>query len=423
MKTSKSAVSLIKSFEKLSLTAYVCPAGVMTIGYGHTGPHAKQGKKISEATAEKLLKEDLVYAEIVVNTLVKVPLNQNQFDALVSFAYNVGQGSFGYSTLLKRLNSKEDSVFVAKQELPRWVRGADNEVLQGLVRRRAAEVELFCSPLPVHITETSMATELVTITSKINTTLKKEPVASQNLTNDKKVKVNPRRTYKNNRILGRNNGHTQIEMDFNLGTWWVFDAHWEGLTTKVEVSSYEEVDGFRRLRNFPYFYQRDNGPEGWRQCQSSSIAMVLKYLDVKGINDDVDYLRYVNKYGDTTERVPHFMALKELGVEAKFKQNLNAQDVKDQINKGLPVAAGILHKGPSTSPAGGGHFIVITGYSSTHWLVQDPYGELDLVNGTWEQVSPTAGRNQKYSFKNMDPRFFVGGKSNGWGWVDFKYLG
>lgn len=423
MKTSLTGINLIKQFEGLSLTAYHCPAGVLTIGHGHTGPDVKEGQRINENAADTLLKKDLIHAETAIKTLVKVPLNQNQFDALASFTFNLGQGALGYSTLLKRLNSGEDPNSVVKEELPRWIKGPDNKVLQGLVRRRTAEVELFCKPVALHIVDTIKSDQVVTITSRQQTWLKKEPIQANAIPNDGKAKVYQGRTYRKNKILSRKNNHTQIEMDFKMGTWWVFDEHWDGLYTDTSIKPYEIVDGFKRLRNFPYFYQQNNGPEGYRQCQTSSLAMVLKYLDVKEINDDVDYLNYINKYGDTTHRIPHFEALKDLKVEAKFKQNLDEQDVKDQIDKGLPVVAGILHKGPPDAPRGSGHFIVITGYSDTHWLVQDPYGQLDLVNGTWQQTSPTSGKNQKYSFNNMNPRFFVGGKSNGWGWVDFKYLG
>lgn len=423
MKTSQAGVDLIKLFEGLSLTAYTCPAGVLTIGYGHTGSDVTPKSRVTDQQAEKILREDLIHSEMAVGNLVKVPLTQSQFDALVSFVFNVGPGGLGYSTLLKRLNAGEDPATVAKEELPRWVKDGNGNVLQGLVRRRHAEIELFCNPDSSHVADVIMPEELVTITSKQPTWFKKEPVQADDLPNNKKAKVFQGRTYKKNKILDRKNGHTLIDMDFKMGTWWVFDDHWDGLKTDVSVKPYETVDGFRRLRNFPYFYQQNNGPEGYRQCQTSSIAMVLKYLDVKGINDDTDYLAYVNKYGDTTGRDPHLHALKDLHVEANFRQNLDAQDVKEEIDKGLPVVAGILHHGTIDHPVGGGHFLVISGYSDTHWLVQDPYGELDLITGTWEQTSPTSGKNQKYSFKNMDPRFFVGGKSNGWGWLDFKYLG
>lgn len=419
MKTSSAGVNLIKSFEGFSSTAYKCPSGVWTVGYGHTGPNVVEGSRVTEQQAEKILKKDLESAENAVSNLVKINLTQHQFDALVSFTYNNGQGALCYSTLLKRLNAGEDPFSVAKEEFPRWIKGEKNEILNGLVRRRSAEVQLFCTPGPNRI---ATREAMIDITSKQQTWFKKEPISAASLPNDKKAKVHENRTYKNNKVLDHRDKHTLIDMDYKMGQWWIFDDHWIGVKEDNTVPPYEVVDGFRRLRNFPYFYQQDNGPEGYRQCQTSSIAMVLKYFDVKGINDDRDYLAYVNKYGDTTTREAHKGALKELNVEYTFSVNLDAQDVKDQIDKGLPVAAGILHHGTPDAPRGGGHFVVITGYSDTHWLVQDPFGELDLVGGTWVNQSPTAGKNQKYSFKNMDPRFFVGGKSNGWGWINFKNL-
>jgi hypothetical protein len=257
-------------------------------------------------------------------------------------------------------------------------------------------------------------TAAITLTAKQNTWFKKEPVPADTLPNDKKAKVYQSRSYPNCTVLTKKDGHTQLSMG-SLGTWWVFDDHWTGFTPAV--LPYAVEGDLRYLRNFPYFWQQDNGPEGWRQCQTSSIAMCLKYLGVKGINTDTDYLKYVNKHGDTTTRPAQSGALADLKVNAKFSQSLDAQDVKDQINKGLPVVAGILHHGTPEQPLGGGHFIVITGYSSSYWLVQDPFGELDLANGYWASQTPTAGRNQHYSFENLNPRFFVGGGANGWGWT------
>jgi hypothetical protein len=203
----------------------------------------------------------------------------------------------------------------------------------------------------------------------------------------------------------------------------VFDKHWDGLKTELKVVSCSVENGVHSLRDFPYFWQVDNGITGWRECQTSSLAMVLKYLDVKDINDDKDYLKIVNKYGDTTTRRAHFSALAELNVGAQFTQYFCEDDVKEQIDKGLPVVAGILHHGPVDQPTGGGHFVVISGYSDSYWIVQDPFGELDLANGMWTSTAKGAGKDQHYSFKNMNPRFFVGGKCNGWGWYDFKYNG
>jgi len=164
----------------------------------------------------------------------------------------------------------------------------------------------------------------------------------------------------------------------------------------------------------PYFWQQDNGPEGWRQCQTSSIAMCLSYLGVPGINDDVDYLPIVTKYGDTTLQSSHQQALKELGVKARFRTDMHKDDLLDEIDAGRPCAIGILHHGPVSAPSGGGHYITVRGYSDLHCLVHDPYGELDLNSGVWEATGPDDGKDESYSWKNLLPRWDIGG---GWGWV------
>lgn len=414
MKTSQAGVDLIKLFEGLRFDAYYDAVGVLTIGYGHTGPDVKINSRVNEQQAEILLKKDLERFENTVRQSVRVVLNQFQFDALVSFCFNVGSAAFIESSLLRRLNEKEDPYVVAKEELPRWNKGEKGQELAGLTRRRAAEIELF------EQSEPKIKTGLITITANTHTYLKKQPRLSETLLNDQKARIYQNREIKNCTILERRDNHTYLELGFGLGKWWVFDPHWRGLETRPDVNPYAVDGDLHFLRNFPYFYQQDNGPEGWRQCQTSSIAMCLRYLDAPGIKDDVDYLKIVNKYGDTTKRDPHFKALAELGIQAKFTVSADAEDIKDEIKKGLPVAAGILHHGAYTAPAGGGHFIVITGYGKDYWLVQDPFGALDLVNGGWLKHGATDGKNIKYPFKYLNPRFFVGGGSNGWCWIGFK---
>jgi GH24 family phage-related lysozyme (muramidase) len=137
------AVELIKKFEGCRLEAYLCPAGVWTIGYGHTGPNVKAGLKITQADAEALLLSDIERFARAVDTWIKIDLTNNQRCALISFTFNVGIGALQESTLRKRLNNGEDAVKVAMEELPRWNKG-DGKILEGLVRRRRAEVELFC---------------------------------------------------------------------------------------------------------------------------------------------------------------------------------------------------------------------------------------------------------------------------------------
>jgi hypothetical protein len=171
------------------------------------------------------------------------------------------------------------------------------------------------------------------------------------------------------------------------------------------------------LTGFPWFPQLDNGPEGWRQCQSSSLAMCLAYLKVPGIHDDTDYLKVVEHYGDTTSQVAHQQALKALGVKARFVQNCSAAQAQAEIRAGLPVCMGILHRGPVNAPAGGGHWIAAYGFDTTGWIVNDPYGEIDLMAGGWARTGGSSGRGQHYSFRNLNPRWLVEGPASGWAWL------
>lgn len=140
MKISDKGLKLIKDFEGLKLTSYLCPANVWTIGYGSTGPHVKEGMTITEQEAEDLLKEDVSKFEDCVNQAVEVDLTQEEFDALVSFSFNVGCGAFMGSTLLRLLNAGNKQA--AAQQFPRWNK-AGGKVLAGLTRRREAEKALY----------------------------------------------------------------------------------------------------------------------------------------------------------------------------------------------------------------------------------------------------------------------------------------
>ena len=141
MKTSPKGIALIKEFEGLRLKAYLCPGGVWTIGYGHTAG-VKSGMVITKAQAEEYLKADLIAFERYLNGL-GLALNQNQFDALVSFIYNVGTGNFSSSTLLRkiRVNPQDNSIM---DEFLRWVY-SKGRVLPGLQRRRLDEMKLYFS--------------------------------------------------------------------------------------------------------------------------------------------------------------------------------------------------------------------------------------------------------------------------------------
>ncbi|MGO4671152.1 lysozyme [Bosea sp. 2RAB26] len=133
---SDEGLALIKRWEGCRLTAYRDVAGLLTIGYGSTGAHVRPGLKITQVDADRLLLRDLSRFERAVATLVKVPLNDGQFAALVSFAFNVGEGALVKSTLLKKLNAGNYAAVPA--ELMKWVNAGGRKV-EGLVNRRAAE--------------------------------------------------------------------------------------------------------------------------------------------------------------------------------------------------------------------------------------------------------------------------------------------
>ncbi|MGF1453850.1 MAG: lysozyme [Alphaproteobacteria bacterium] len=155
MQTNESGVDLIKRFEGCRLEAYLCPAGVWTVGYGHTGADVRAGVRITEDRAEELLREDLQRFEDAVERLVMVPINPNEFSALVSLTYNIGEGNFSKSSCLRYLNQGNRAEAANRIEL--WNKARVNgelTVLEGLVRRRAAEKALFLTPTE---TETVMS--------------------------------------------------------------------------------------------------------------------------------------------------------------------------------------------------------------------------------------------------------------------------
>lgn len=139
MKISQEGLSLIKKFEGCELEAYKCAAGVWTIGYGST-KGVKEGDTITQDGADKLLTEEMHEYEGYINDMVTVDLKQNEFDALVSWVFNLGPSNLSSSTLLSKLNNKVwDDV---PNQIKRWNK-AGGKTLQGLVRRREAEALLF----------------------------------------------------------------------------------------------------------------------------------------------------------------------------------------------------------------------------------------------------------------------------------------
>ena len=150
MKMTEAGLDLIRASEGLRLDAYRCPAGVPTIGYGHTtaagGVPVKIGMKITKEEAEAILLRDLVKYEDAVKRLVKVDLNDNQFSALVSLCYNIGEGNLAKSTVIARVNIKDFSG--AAKAFGMWTK-SKGKTLPGLVKRREQEAALLLTPVVI----------------------------------------------------------------------------------------------------------------------------------------------------------------------------------------------------------------------------------------------------------------------------------
>lgn len=171
MKISDQGLELIKRYEGLRTEAYKCPAGVWTIGYGHTH-QVKQGDSIDTNIAHEYLKKDVRHAQNTINKYVTTNLEQHQFNALVSFTFNIGSGNFIKSTLLRMLNKTNYSG--AENQFKRWNKARVNgalKPLRGLTRRRADEAEMFGNHEHNNMAQIIEAPKLKTkISSKTNIT-------------------------------------------------------------------------------------------------------------------------------------------------------------------------------------------------------------------------------------------------------------
>lgn len=167
----------------------------------------------------------------------------------------------------------------------------------------------------------------------------------------------------------------------------------------------------------PFFSQLDsNTSQGYRMCFSSTCAMALDFLCpglLQTSQKDDYYLKRVEQYGDTTDPYAQINALDSFGQSAEFRKDLDVAHIKTQLLRGYPVPIGVLHKGPVSAPTGGGHWILVVGMDDKNFLVNDPFGEMNLVNGGY--VQHANGDHLKYSHKNLLPRWTVEGSCSGWG--------
>jgi lysozyme len=405
MKISQAGLDLIKRFEGCELEAYQDAVGIWTIGYGHTGPDVRKGLKITQVQADAILAKDVERFASGVAANVRVALTQSEFDALVSFAFNVGLTAFRTSTLLKLLNDNSDRSVVATQFL-RWDKAGD-KVLEGLTKRRNAEKELFLSKAPHPLLGHS-------ILAKQDTWLKRRPLQSADLAAEEKLFVPKGSAHEWNEIsMLPGEVHYKVKLSAQPDRdWWFFSDHFkiinDPIANETTPSKPKEI-----ILNVPYYSQRDNQRDPMRTCFSSSCAMLLKYLKPNTITSDDQYINTVFQYGDTTSPTSQLEALQDYGLAASFKQNGSWDEIDDLLERGIPVPIGILHKGPVSNPTGGGHWLVIIGRTADNKsvYVNDPFGDLDLINGNY--VS-TGGAKLKYSKRNLGPRWLVESPTSGW---------
>lgn len=186
------------------------------------------------------------------------------------------------------------------------------------------------------------------------------------------------------------------------------------MDSKAEVPDANEPGVINeKILPVPYEYQLDNqSGKGYRECFSSTCAMIAEYYGK--VKSDDEYNRIRSKYGDTTNKDAQLKALRELGLNARFITNGNAAILENEIRNGRPVAVGWLHLGNVKAPSGGGHWTCCIGFTPNAFVFNDPNGEADMVNGGYVSNSSSKGKNVKYSRKNWLPRWECDGKNTGW---------
>jgi GH24 family phage-related lysozyme (muramidase) len=425
MKLPKAGLDLIKRFEGCHLQAYPDPLSrgrPYTIGWGSTrksnGSPFELGEKITQEEADNLLEQQLLTAYLP--ALAKIPhfisMSDEQVGALLSFAYNLGAnfyGSEGFETISRRLRNKEWDLV---PEALLLYRNPGSNVEAGLKRRRIAEGALWSKG---SIKNKMVKTQIIALQ---NTLLKKEPIQSYQLSYNQKKKVQRGKGYNVTSIVDEGS-HSKVILDYGAGVWYIYNPHWQ-VSYTGSTRPNQSTQGSRIL-TVKYFPQRDSATtHARRMCFSSSCAMAADYVKPNAIEvaeqEDDYYMRnYVFRHGDTTSSAAQLAALRDLGIRAAFRQNLNREDIKAMIDKNIPVPIGILHHGHVSAPRGGGHWVCVIGYNDNteEYIVHDPYGELDLINGGY--YGSTNGARMRYSYKNFDRRWMVnvnGAFAPGKGW-------
>jgi len=399
--------TLLKTWEGCSLSAYPDPASggtPWTIGYGHTGAEVLPGLTITQEQAEAWLEQDVAEAASAVDRLLRgIALTLRQRDALISFCFNVGAGALERSTLRKRLLAGEPPAVVIAQELPRWHKGPNGPV-EGLKRRRAAEVShAQAAEAAAPQTQTTTAAPVPTHTpiQLLDAVLHHKGLAHQQ------------------------EAWLQLERSLTAEQRNAFAEMFRMQASPSNPTYQPELPGLIELP-VPYLSQNDSATsQGPRMCFSSTCAMAAAFLKPDaprgpGQLDD-QYLALVQRHGDTTDANAQVKALQSVCLQARFRTDGSIEDLIEQLKRGLPCPVGWLHKGPVSAPNGGGHWSLVIGWdpAKRQFLMHDPNGVADLVNGGYVNTAIGSGAAQRYSERNWGRRWMVEGAGSGW-WIEIS---
>lgn len=219
-------------------------------------------------------------------------------------------------------------------------------------------------------------------------------------------------------LLGYSDGYSQIKT--GLGVWWILDEDWCCPEDTIIKKPYVQEGDLRYLPDVPYFEFKEAARENVRHSLVCCMASVLIYLKLGNIETYEDYLEMLSKHGDGSFRADHRHAFKERGLAYAYTSSIGPHEIEDAIDEGIPVVLHLPHKGSHRKTYGFNYYVVIYGYSPTHWLCHDPCGRLDLLNGMWDNEPRQSGKSVLYSRIDGENRFFRGGGASGAGWVNFK---
>ncbi|MGA7932754.1 MAG: C39 family peptidase, partial [Kovacikia sp.] len=260
-----------------------------------------------------------------------------------------------------------------------------------------------------------------TLRTHQDTEFKLSTQPSQTLPATQKVRVKSGSAFGLQAYMNAENQHLRVTFNQGLGpenrnTWFVFAPHIELIsrsgqaivpTPPASLQIATARAGEIRLP-VPYFSQRDNMQEAFRTCNTSSCAMVAKFLGAK-ISGDDEFFQVVTKYGDTTDHSVQTRALAEIGIQSTWNTDLNFDALDQSLKAGLPAVIGILHRGPLEAPTGGHMIVVIGRTASGDYIINDPFGNL------LDDYSSSNGGGIVYPRNVLQHRWTPDGNNSGWG--------